>query len=76
VSGSEARAYRWGVAATGGIARDFVKDLTLVDRAHALAVGFRTVERAEAFATPKNSASRHPSFAARALHFSARTPVG
>jgi predicted dehydrogenase len=42
---------RWGILATGGIARDFVTDLALLPDAEVLAVGSRTEATARAFAT-------------------------
>ncbi|GAA4973742.1 Gfo/Idh/MocA family oxidoreductase [Kineococcus glutinatus] len=44
------RPVRWGVAATGGIARSFAADLPLLGGSELVAVGSRSAERAEAFA--------------------------
>jgi predicted dehydrogenase len=41
---------RWGIAGTGSMAEAFLADLALVPGAEAVAVGSRTVQRAEAFA--------------------------
>jgi len=41
---------RWGILATGGIARVFASDLRLLDGAELMAVGSRSLERAEKFA--------------------------
>jgi predicted dehydrogenase len=41
---------RWGILATGGIARTFVEDLQLMPDAEVLAVGSRTPAAAQAFA--------------------------
>jgi predicted dehydrogenase len=41
---------RWGVIATGGIARTFVEDLLLIPDARVVAVGSRTQAAADAFA--------------------------
>lgn len=52
--GMEVRLYmekiRWGILATGGIARKFAEDLQHVPDAELVAVGSRTQESAEAFA--------------------------
>jgi predicted dehydrogenase len=44
------RRIRWGVIATGGIARTFVEDLKLMPDAEVVAVGSRTQAAADAFA--------------------------
>jgi predicted dehydrogenase len=44
------RRIRWGVIATGGIARTFVEDLKLIPDAEVVAVGSRTQAAADAFA--------------------------
>jgi len=41
---------KWGIIATGGIAGSFAKGLNSTDQATALAVGSRTLEKAQAFA--------------------------
>jgi predicted dehydrogenase len=42
---------RWGLSSTGGIAQSFAKALARVDDAQLLAVGSRSLDRAQAFAT-------------------------
>jgi predicted dehydrogenase len=42
---------RWGVIGTGGIARAFARDLKLAPGHHVVAVGSRSIEKAEEFAT-------------------------
>lgn len=42
---------RWGVIGTGGIARTFARDLKLAPGHHVVAVGSRSIEKAEEFAT-------------------------
>ena len=44
------RAWRWGIAGTGGISDSFTRDLALVPGAEVVAVGSRTLDRAAAFA--------------------------
>lgn len=57
---------RWGVLATGGIAKDFVRDLALLQDADVVAVGSRSQESADAFADQFSIAHRHPSYDALA----------
>ena len=42
---------RWGVIGTGGIARAFARDLKLAPGHHVVAVGSRSIEKADDFAT-------------------------
>lgn len=53
---------RWGVIATGGIARAFVKDLALLDDAQVVAVGSRSLASADAFADEFGISHRHSSY--------------
>ncbi len=55
---------RWGIAATGGIARLFAQDLTLLPDAELVAVGSRTQDAAERFGAEFAVAHRHGSYAA------------
>ncbi len=57
---------RWGIAATGGIATRFARDMALVPDGEAVAVASRTVERAEAFAREHGIARAHGSYEALA----------
>jgi len=45
---------RWGVIGTGGIARAFARDLKLAPGHHVVAVGSRSIEKADDFATQFN----------------------
>lgn len=55
---------RWGILATGGIARNFARDLALLPDAVAVAVGSRSQESADAFADQFEIAHRHASYEA------------
>ncbi|MFI5047738.1 MAG: Gfo/Idh/MocA family protein [Acidimicrobiia bacterium] len=57
---------RWGIAATGGIARGFAAGLAELDDAETVAVASRTVERAEAFGGEFGIPNRHASYEALA----------
>ena len=57
---------RWGIAATGGIARAFAQGLTLVDDAELVAVASRTTDRARAFADEVGAPRAHGSYEALA----------
>ena len=57
---------RWGIAATGGIARAFAQGLALVDDAELVAVASRTTERALEFADEVGAARAHGSYEALA----------
>jgi len=57
---------RWGIAATGGIARAFAQGLALVDDAALVAVASRNEERAREFASEVGAARAHGSYAALA----------
>jgi predicted dehydrogenase len=53
---------RWGIAATGAIARVFATGLSQLDDAEIAAVGSRTTARAEAFAAEFGAARAHGSY--------------
>jgi predicted dehydrogenase len=57
---------RWGIAGTGMIARDFARDLALVEDAELVAVGSRAAASAEAFGTEFGVPRRHASYPALA----------
>lgn len=57
---------RWGLMATGGIARTFAQDLAHVPGASLVAVGSRSQEKADAFADEFGAPNRHASYAALA----------
>ncbi len=57
---------RWGIAATGGIARRFATGLAETDDAVTCAVASRTAERAEAFGDEFDIPNRHASYEALA----------
>ncbi len=57
---------RWGLMATGGIARVFAQDLALLDDCELVAVGSRSQESADAFADEFGVPRRHASYAALA----------
>jgi predicted dehydrogenase len=57
---------RWGIAATGGIARRFATGLAETDDAEAVAVASRTAERAEEFGAQFDIPHRHASYEALA----------
>ena len=54
---------RWGLMATGGIARAFAHDLRLLPDAELVAVGSRTPEGAKAFATEFDVPRAHGTYA-------------
>jgi predicted dehydrogenase len=53
---------RWGVIGTGGIASEFVADLSLTRSGDAIAVGSRSIESAAAFADRYGIRNRHGSY--------------
>src|SRR4051794_4183575 len=55
---------RWGLLATGGIARSFAHDLALLPDASLVAVGSRTAESAERFGAEFDVPRRHSSYEA------------
>jgi predicted dehydrogenase len=57
---------RWGLMATGGIARTFAQDLAHVPDASLVAVGSRSQASADAFADAFDVPNRHASYAALA----------
>ncbi len=57
---------RWGLMATGGIARTFAQDLAHAPGASLVAVGSRSQESADAFADEFDVPNRHASYAALA----------
>jgi predicted dehydrogenase len=56
------RPIRWGIIATGGIARAFARDLTLLPDARLVAVGSRSAGTADAFADEFDVPNRHGSY--------------
>jgi predicted dehydrogenase len=58
--------YKWGIAGTGRIARDFALGLTQVDGARLAAVASRDLERADAFAHEHSVIRAHGSYEALA----------
>jgi predicted dehydrogenase len=60
---NEPRRIRWGVLGTGGIARTFARDLALLtDEAELVAVGSRSLDRAQRFAGALGFARAHGSY--------------
>lgn len=57
---------RWGLMATGGIAKTFARDLALVEGAELVAVGSRSQESADAFGGEFDVPRRHASYEALA----------
>jgi predicted dehydrogenase len=57
---------RWGIAATGGIARQFANGLSQTDDAETVAVASRTAERADEFGAEFDVPHRHASYEALA----------
>ena len=57
-----AKALRWGILSTGGIARTFTKDLAHVDEGVAVAVGSRSFDSANAFADEFDIPHRYGSY--------------
>ena len=57
-----AKALRWGILSTGGIARTFTKDLAHVDEGVAVAVGSRSFDSANAFADEFDIPHRYCSY--------------
>lgn len=57
---------RWGIAGTGRIASDFVRDIANIDDAEVVAVGSRTLEGARSFASTRGIARAHGSIDALA----------
>lgn len=57
---------RWGIAATGGIAGRFARDMALVPDGEIVAVASRTQERAAAFAGEHGIPRAHPAYQALA----------
>ena len=53
---------RWGIAATGGIARGFAQGLAETADAHTVAVASRSAERAESFGAEFDIPHRHASY--------------
>lgn len=53
---------RWGILATGKIAHAFAADLALVDGARLTAVGSRSLDSAQAFASQYGAAAAHGSY--------------
>jgi len=60
------RPVRWGIIATGGIARSFAADLALLPDAQLAAVGSRSQASADAFASEFGVPRGYPSYAALA----------
>jgi predicted dehydrogenase len=57
---------RWGIAGTGRIASDFVRDIANIADAEVVAVGSRTLDGARAFASARNITTTHGSIDALA----------
>jgi predicted dehydrogenase len=57
---------RWGIAGTGRIASDFVRDIANIAESEVVAVGSRTLDGARAFASARNIATAHGSMDALA----------
>ncbi|MEY4158515.1 MAG: hypothetical protein RL743_1010, partial [Actinomycetota bacterium] len=57
---------RWGIAGTGRIASDFVRDIANIADAEVVAVGSRTLDGARAFASAQNITTTHGSIDALA----------
>ena len=55
--------FRWGIAGTGRIASDFVRDFAAIEDGRVSAVGSRTTAGAEKFASSRNIARVHGSMA-------------
>ena len=55
--------FRWGIAGTGRIASDFVRDFSAIEDGRVSAVGSRTSAGAEKFASSRNIARVHGSMA-------------
>ena len=53
---------RWGIAATGGIARQFATGLAQTEDAETVAVASRTADRADAFGAEFDIPHRHASY--------------
>ena len=62
--GSPSTPLRWGIASTGKIARSMVKALRTLDDAGVVAVGSRSQQSADRFASEFDIAQAHPSHAA------------
>ena len=54
--------FRWGILGTGGIARDFVEDLKHVDAHQVVAVGSRSLNKAENFISQIPGATAYGSY--------------
>ena len=54
--------FRWGILGTGGIARDFVEDLKLVDGHRVVALGSRSLSKAQSFITDISDATAFGSY--------------
>jgi predicted dehydrogenase len=55
---------RWGILATGDIARQFVSDLSKIEEGEVVAVGSRSQEKADVFADQWGIPNRHGSYEA------------
>jgi len=56
------KSFKWGVLGTGGIAKAFVDDLTRADGHEVVAVGSRTLSRAEEFTKDISTATAYGSY--------------
>jgi len=51
------KSFNWGILGTGGIAQAFVDDLSRVEGHHVVAIGSRSIDKAERFAKPISGAT-------------------
>lgn len=56
------KSFNWGILGTGGIAQAFVDDLSRAEGHHVIAIGSRSIEKAQSFAKPIRGATAHGSY--------------